>query len=153
MSYSLSSGYLCIFTSSRLLDTKDPPEEDSQRSLIDIFLPPLISLSSFYLISEESKWHPLDSINPSSESEGLQERVYNFSFYLPTKCQRSIEGRVQRIDSFYIYPTELVPSITIVRTSLLDEVECEGFIEIIDELLSMTEIVLQAPCVTHVFCF
>jgi hypothetical protein len=110
-------------------------------------------MSGFYCISKETKWYPLDSINPSSESEGLQERVYNFSFYLPTKCQRSIEGRVQRIDSFYIYPTELVPSITIVRTSLLDEVECEGFFDIIDEFFSMTEIILETPCITHVFCF
>ena len=43
-----------------------------------------------------------------------------------------------------------MPLITIVRTSLLDEMECEGFIEIVDEFLSMTEVVLEAPSITHV---
>lgn len=57
---------------------------------------------------------------------------------------------MQRIDSFYICPAELVPLVAIVRTSLLDEVEREGFIEIVDELLTMTEIVFETPCITHI---
>lgn len=46
-----------------------------------------------------------------------------------------------------------MPLVAIVATSLLDEVECEGFIEIVDELLSMTEIVLEAPSIAHIFGF
>ena len=46
-----------------------------------------------------------------------------------------------------------MPLVAIVATSLLDEVECEGFVDIIDEFFSLFEIVLETPCITHVFRF
>jgi hypothetical protein len=50
---------------------------------------------------------------------------------------------VELVDSFDTRETEFVPLITVVRASLFDEMECEGFIEIVYVFLSMTEIILQ----------